>query len=287
MTTTPNPTWYDVLGVPRDASSAEVKAAWRSSTDKFEPGSGSGQFRMFNEAADVLLDPDRRAAYDASLDAPPGASSPPATTTDDPPTSAPVAPAATEPAGESRPAKVKRARARKPRAAAGAPASRRAVALTALLAVLTVAAIVAAVVLGLQVRRDAGVADARDQAPAAAERAAKAVFSYDYRTLPTDRERAKNYLSPAFAAKYLKNFDALATQKDGTAGLAVQSKAVVKASVLGSGVVDAQDGVARVLVYVNLTSTKAGGDPQIFQNRVSMTMEKSGNRWLVDGVNTY
>ena len=160
-------------------------------------------------------------------------------------------------------------------------------ALTALLAVLTVAAIVAAVVLGLQVRRDAGVADARDQAPAAAERAAKAVFSYDYRTLPTDRERAKNYLSPAFAAKYLKNFDALATQKDGTAGLAVQSKAVVKASVLGSGVVDAQDGVARVLVYVNLTSTKAGGDPQIFQNRVSMTMEKSGNRWLVDGVNTY
>ena len=85
MTTTPNPTWYDVLGVPRDASSAEVKAAWRSSTDKFEPGSGSGQFRMFNEAADVLLDPDRRAAYDASLDAPLGASPPPATTTDDPP----------------------------------------------------------------------------------------------------------------------------------------------------------------------------------------------------------
>lgn len=284
MTTTPNPTWYDVLGVPRDASSAEVKAAWRSSTDKFEPGSGSGQFRMFNEAADVLLDPDRRAAYDASLDAPAAT----ATTLDDPPPPAPVAPAVTTPTGESTSSKVRRPRARKVRPAGeGAPATRRAVALTALLAVLTVAAIVAAVVLGLQVRRDAGVADARDQAPAAAERAAKAVFSYDYRTLPTDRERAKNYLSPAFAAKYLKNFDALATQKDGTAGLAVQSKAVVKASVLGSGVVDAQDGVARVLVYVNLTSTKAGGDPQIFQNRVSMTMEKSGNRWLVDGVNTY
>src|SRR6187200_214445 len=67
--TSPNPTWYDVLGVPRDASSTEIKAAWRNATDKFEPGSGSGQFRMFNEAADVLLDPDRRAAYDASLDA--------------------------------------------------------------------------------------------------------------------------------------------------------------------------------------------------------------------------
>ena len=54
---TPNPTWYDVLGVSRDASPAEIKAAWRHATDKFEPGSGSGQFRMFNEAADVLLDP--------------------------------------------------------------------------------------------------------------------------------------------------------------------------------------------------------------------------------------
>src|SRR6187200_2833171 len=66
--TSPNPTWYDVLGVPRDASSTEIKAAWRNATDKFEPGSGSGQFRMFNEAADMLLDPERREAYDANLD---------------------------------------------------------------------------------------------------------------------------------------------------------------------------------------------------------------------------
>src|SRR4051794_40651072 len=66
--TSPNPTWYDVLGVSRDASPAEIKAAWRNATDKFEPGSGSGQFRMFNDAADVLLDPERREAYDASLE---------------------------------------------------------------------------------------------------------------------------------------------------------------------------------------------------------------------------
>src|SRR3954462_14037242 len=69
MTNTPGPTWYDVLGVSRDADSDAVRAAWRAATDKFEPGSGSGQFRMFNEAAEVLLDPARRAAYDASLDA--------------------------------------------------------------------------------------------------------------------------------------------------------------------------------------------------------------------------
>ena len=69
MTTPSNPTWYDVLGVSRDATPEEIKAAWRTSTDRFEPGSGSGQFRMFNEAADVLLDPASRAAYDATLDA--------------------------------------------------------------------------------------------------------------------------------------------------------------------------------------------------------------------------
>src|SRR3954470_7705235 len=66
---TPNPTWYDILGVDRHASPDEVKAAWRAATDKFEPGSGTSQFRLFNEAADVLLDPTRRAAYDAELDA--------------------------------------------------------------------------------------------------------------------------------------------------------------------------------------------------------------------------
>ena len=60
-------TWYDVLGVSRGASPEEIKAAWRHATDTFEPGSGSAQFRMFNEAADVLLDPARRSAYDAEL----------------------------------------------------------------------------------------------------------------------------------------------------------------------------------------------------------------------------
>src|SRR5690349_5064794 len=62
-----NPTWYDILGVAPEATPEEIKAAWRNATDKFEPGSGTSQFRLFNEAADVLLDPEKRAAYDAEL----------------------------------------------------------------------------------------------------------------------------------------------------------------------------------------------------------------------------
>ncbi len=93
-----------------------------------------------------------------------------------------------------------------------------------------------------QVRSDAKVADAREQAPAAAERAAKALFSYDYRHLPADRERAANYVTDSFGKEYLKNFTQLEKQKDGSPGLAVQSKTVVTADVVGSGVVDAEDG---------------------------------------------
>jgi Mce-associated membrane protein len=167
------------------------------------------------------------------------------------------------------------------------PASRRAVVGAAVLAVLTVGALVLAGIFGFQVRSDAKVADAREQAPAAAERAAKALFSYDYRHLPADRDRAAQYVTDSFGKEYLKNFTQLEKQKDGSPGLAVQSKTVVTANVAGSGVVDAEDGVARVLVYVNQTSTKADGKPQIFQNRVSMTMRQDGNRWLVDGVKSY
>ena len=61
----------------------------------------------------------------------------------------------------------------------------------------------------------------------------------------------------------------------------------MKSDVPATSVVDAEDGVVRVLAYVNLTSTRPGRDPQIFQNRVTMKMVKDGDRWLVDKVDTY
>jgi Mce-associated membrane protein len=294
----PSPTWYDVLGVSRDAGPDEIKAAWRHATDHFEPGSGSGQFRMFNEAADVLLDPERRHAYDASLDAAPQPPVPAAPGAD-------TAPRASEPfeaTGTARsttgsttasaeaprtPKPPKPAKSDKQRRPVGEAATRTSVILAALLALLTIGALVAAGYFALQVRNDARVAEARDEAPAAAERAAKAMLAYDYRQLPTDRKRASAYLTDGFKKKYLENFTLLEKQKDGTPGAAVQTKTVVTATVLGSGVVDAEDGMARVLVYVNQVSERPGRDPQIFQNRVSMTMEKDGNRWLVDDLKSY
>jgi Mce-associated membrane protein len=64
-----NPTLYDILGVSPDASREEIRKAWRESADRFEPGEGGStkQFRLFNEAAEVLLDPQRRKEYDEQL----------------------------------------------------------------------------------------------------------------------------------------------------------------------------------------------------------------------------
>ena len=300
--TSPNPTWYDVLGVSRDASPAEIKAAWRNATDKFEPGSGSGQFRMFNEAADVLLDPDRRAAYDASLDAeaqvptesqPVAAEPPPPVALDDESRVDEPAPdqtaTHTDPKAERRRERAER-RARKSAAApvvTDEPASRRAAILVAVLALLTVAALVAAGFFALQVREDAQAAAARDDAPGAAEAAAKAILSYDYRRLPTDRKRAKEFLTPKYQKEYDKTFKKLEVQQDGTPGAAVQTKTSVTASVLGSGVMDADPDTARVLVFVNQVSKRPGRDPQMFQNRVAMTMKLDEDRWLVDHLDSY
>jgi Mce-associated membrane protein len=281
MTSSPTPTWYDVLGVDRDATPDQIKAAWRNATDKFEPGSGSGQFRMFNDAADVLLDPPRRAEYDASLAAVPATTPAASAPTPPPPVEAELPGFTETPETPETPEDAVAPASREK------PASGLAVAVMVALALLTVAALVLAMVFGLKVRTDSRVADARDEAPAAAERAAKAVLAYDYRSLPADRKRASAFLTPSFRTKYLKNFALLEKQKDGSPGAAIQTKTVVTASVLGSGVMDAEDGVVRVLVYVNQVSKKPDKDPQIFQNRVAMTMEKDGNKWLVDDLKSY
>jgi Mce-associated membrane protein len=287
---TSGPTWYDLLGVSRNASADEIKAAWRSATDRFEPGSAGGQFQMFNQAADVLLDPERRAAYDRSLDRDrPDTEVPPP-----PPEPVPAAPAAptttVDPKAERRAARARRRAEAK--AAAGPatpvePASRQSLLLVAGLALLLVLALVLAGYFALQVRKDARVADAREQAPAAAERAAKAVLSYDYTRLDADEQRAKGFLTPSYGKEFEKTFALLKENKDGSPGAAVQTKAKVSASVVGSGVVDAEDGVVRVLLYVNQVSRKAGADPQVFQNRVTLTMEKNDEKWLVDDLKSY
>ena len=62
--------YYEVLGVERGASEAELKSAFRKLAMKFHPDRNNGdseaeaRFKEINEAYEVLKDGDKRAAYD-------------------------------------------------------------------------------------------------------------------------------------------------------------------------------------------------------------------------------
>ncbi len=267
----PGVSYYQVLGVEPDASPATIKAAWRHATDKFEPGQRSGQFRLFNEAADVLLDPDRRAEYDEEIGAAPrGAASTPVA-------GLPVTHTLTQ-AGHPR-------RERGPRTAdsgPGVPAWT-----IAVLSVLVVAVLVVGAVFTLNNHQRSEVQSAGDSASAAAQRALPVILSYDYRHLPADRDQAVRFMTPRYKREYTATFNKLITSTTSKPGPAVQTKAVVKASVENVGVVSAQTDRVRVIVFLNQTTAKGSAAPELSLNRLTVTMAKSDNSWLVENITSY
>ncbi len=70
--------FYEVLGVTREASDAELKKAYRQQAMRYHPDRNPGdagaesRFKEINEAYGVLSDPDRRAQYDRFGTVPPG-----------------------------------------------------------------------------------------------------------------------------------------------------------------------------------------------------------------------
>ena len=260
MSTTPTtPSWYDLLGIDHDATPEEVRSAWRSRIADLDPT--DRRFAVLNQAAEVLLDPKTRSAYDASLRP-----------------AEPEEPAAPEesvvPALGERPASP----------AEPVAGGRRGVVPAWLLIGLAVAVlIVAGVAAWKYVTQPSDQAVENDTAAAlsSAERAIVPVLSYDARNLDESKAAAEPYLTSGYKEQYDKIFDGIIKQNAPSTGT------VVKAQLIRSGVVRSGDDRVQVFLLVNQTRTnKQSKQPTIFKNWVTVTMEKVGGDWLVAGMDT-
>jgi Mce-associated membrane protein len=248
------PTWYDLLGVDSGASADEIRTAWKAAIADLDPT--DRRFRTLNEAAEVLLDPARRAEYDAGLEPEADEQAPRAEADGEL-----DAPSAEQEEQDSRATSRLRV-----------PAW-----LLAALAILTAAALAAAGYLYSQ-PSDGAIADATTGAQSAAEHAVTTILAYDYRHLDADQKSADELMTTSYQKKYDPLFSQIAAN-------APDLKAVVTVQVVASGIVRSGEDRVQVLLFVNRPTTRADGN-QLYRDQVVMTMERSGDDWLVDDMDT-
>jgi Mce-associated membrane protein len=122
-------------------------------------------------------------------------------------------------------------------------------------------------------QRDSAVRDAT----AAANTAAQAVFSYDYRTFDASVTNGRTFVTGPFAKEYAQTTSALkaAAQKE---------QAIVRAQVSAAGVITAAPERVELLVYVNQYRRNVNivGE-KVDQNRVTLTMVRVNGDWRVSG----
>ena len=272
--TEPNqtPNHYELLGVDRTADAATISKAWRRRTRRTGPG--SPEFARLNEAAETLLNPDKRADYDATIPAPvvaekwaepdPGV----AVGTEQSPAST------TAPAGGRRPRRFGLA-----------------VAVVAVLTALAVVAVVLAVIYHGKKEDDASVTAAREEASAAARTAVGVVLGYSWQTMDADLKNDLGYLTPDYAKTFTENFNLLTASKDGAASAVAQTKTIVTAAVTGTAVMDATAKRVNVLVFADQTVVHKAGSKQqecpcVLHDRVKVSMLEHDGKWLIDDLQT-
>lgn len=273
--------WYDVLDVASDAGADDIRSAWKSAVAELDPTDRS--FRVFNQAAEVLLDPKKRAAYDDELAASQAAE---AAEDDEAEDSAPVELAKPKAATEAEPdedAEAETEEAASEEAVATSSASAGWVPpawLLAALAVLTALVVGAAAWLWFAVPTDGEISESTSEAQSAAERAAVPVLSYDYTRLDADQDAAHRFMT----SDYRRDYDDLFVLIKENAPK-VQPK--VKASVVASSVVRSGADRVEILLFVDQTTTnKSSKEPTIYRNQATLTMENVEGEWLVDAIRT-
>jgi Mce-associated membrane protein len=248
--------FYDLLDVAPDATEAEIRAAWRSAIAELDPA--DRRFRVYNQAAEVLLDPQRRRAYDDQL----------------------AASTEAEERAEERAephAEVVAEVGERPDSSGGS--TRREVPTWALaaLAAVTAVAVAASAWLWFAVPSDASVEESARAARSAAERAIVPILSYNALHLEEDKKAAQAYMTSDYREKsYDKMFALIEQNAPGT-------KTIVRTDVIRSGIVRSGADRVQVLLFLDRpTTNKQTTEPFVYHDQATVTMQRVDGEWLVD-----
>lgn len=272
---------YDLLDVPESASEDEIRAAWKSAIADLDPT--ERRFRAYSDAAGVLLDAERRAAYDAELTAQRDADAAADTAT--------KAEAEAVP-GEPDAPTVSKDPAAPPKAAGGGPGPV-ALAVAVVAAVLSVALAVFLLSRpGADGERSAKEVTARNvateraalAAEGAAEQMVAPVLSYNHKTMAADLERLRGYMTDKMAEKQAAGWPELTKEAE-------TQQVVVEAKPAGTALtrVSADGDRATVVVFIDQYVTKADKEPFVLRMWATFNLVKvagSESKWLLDDLCT-
>ncbi|WGY02759.1 DnaJ domain-containing protein [Nocardioides sp. QY071] len=294
---------YDLLDVEEDATEDQIRAAWKTAIADLDPT--ERRFRAFNDAAGVLLDADKRAAYDADLAAERAAAETVAAETVAAETVA-AEEVADKPGRENsrldedasssnhefhRPAGETPARAAT--ATRGDGPGGVALVAAAVAAVLSVAlAVVLVLTPGARGEHSAKqlaqgnvrVERAAVDAEAAAEQMVAPVLSYSHKSMAADLDRRAQYMTKAFQAKTERSWPEITKEAE-------TQKVEVEAKSAGAALtrVSSNGKRATVVVFIDQYVTKAGQEPFVLRMWATFLLVRaagSDSKWLLDDLCT-
>jgi Mce-associated membrane protein len=296
-----SPTWYDLLDVEPDAATDDIRAAWKSAIADLDPT--DRRFRTLNDAAAVLLDEKKRAAYDAELAAlEEAAVEDEDSEADEEPADVEVAADAAdddEPADEEPDAEETAATGRTlPLLPTWGLIAAGALALAAVVAAgvvffgqekvstvannnVTTSTVEGAV--GKQITRNHKllVEEQGGEALEAAKKAVVPLLSYDYSKMDESKSKAHDVMTKDYREDYDRLFAVLVDNVP-------ETKTVVKTlAPVDAGVIRVSEDTVQILVLVDRQVTNAQRSTPIgYQEYAMLTMAKVGDEWLVDKVET-
>jgi Mce-associated membrane protein len=149
-------------------------------------------------------------------------------------------------------------------------------ALAAVLAVLVVAGLVSAAVLGRRVLADRADTAAGEGAVAAATQLGVNFTTLDYRTFDRDAQRVLDDATGTFKKEF-------AAQTDQLSELVTSNKAVSRGKVVKAGLVSHDGDSARVLLVVDADVTNTSATTPVARHyRMQVDLTRSGDQWLTD-----